>query len=411
MRAGGGQLHEVGALQRRLGEEDAVVGDDGNGHAVHVGEPADEGVAVERLELVEQRAVDDACDHLAHVVGLAGVARDHAQQLRCVERRRLGVAVDGGRGSRPVEVADDLAGDAQRMLVVVGVVVGNAGDAGVHVGAAQLLGRHVLAGGGLHERRAAQEDGAGAVDDHALVAHGRDVGAAGGGGAHHDGDLGDAAGGHAGLVVEDAAEVVAVGEHLGLERQEGAAGVDQVDAGQGVLLGDLLRAQVLLDGDGVVGAALDGGVVGDDHAGQAGDGADAGDDAGARRLVVVEALAGQGRELEEGGAAVDQALDPLAGEQLAAGAMALDLGVAATGPHALEPAFQISNKFLHMLTVLAELVTTDVEMRVDARHPSGNLLRNAAPAARAGSAANPSRRPMRCLTPPTGRLAARAERV
>ena len=113
------------------------------------------------------------------------------------------------------------------------------------------------------------------------------------------------------------------------------------------------------------------------------------------RLVVVEALAGQGRELEEGGAAVDQALDPLAGEQLAAGAMALDLGVAATGPHALEPAFQISNKFLHMLTVLAELVTTDVEMRVDARHPSGNLLRNAAPAARAGSAANPSQ-PVRC---------------
>ena len=91
--------------------------------------------------------------------------------------------------------------------------------------------------------------------------------------------------------------------------------------------------------------------------------------------------------------------------------MALDLGVAAAGPHALEPAFQISNKLLHMLTVLAELVTTDVEMRVDARHPSGNLLRNAAPAARAGTAANPSRRPMRCLTPPTGRLAARVERV
>jgi hypothetical protein len=42
-----------------------------------------------------------------------------------------------------------------------------------------------------------------------------------------------------------------------------------------------------------------------------------------------------------------------------------------------------------MLTVLAELVTTDVEMRVDARHPSGNLLRNAAPRLCAGSAANP----------------------
>jgi len=64
-----------------------------------------------------------------------------------------------------------------------------------------------------------------------------------------------------------------------------------------------------------------------------------------------------------------------------------------------------------MLTVLAELVTTDVEMRVDARHPSGNLLRNAARAACAGPARNPARRPMRCLTPPTGRLAAAAERV
>ena len=47
-------------------------------------------------------------------------------------------------------------------------------------------------GGGLHQGRAAQEDGAGAVDDDGLVAHGRDVGAAGGAAAHDRGDLGDA---------------------------------------------------------------------------------------------------------------------------------------------------------------------------------------------------------------------------
>ena len=40
---------------------------------------------------------------------------------------------------------------------------------------------------------------------------------------------------HARLVVEDAAEVVAVGEDLVLERQERAARVDQVDARQPVL--------------------------------------------------------------------------------------------------------------------------------------------------------------------------------
>ena len=83
------------------------------------------------------------------------------------------------------------------------------------------------------------------------------------------------------LVEEDPAEVVAVGEDLGLERQERAAGVDEVDARQPVLLGDLLRAQVLLDGEREVRAALDGRVVGDDDALAALDDADPGDDPGA----------------------------------------------------------------------------------------------------------------------------------
>ena len=91
--------------------------------------------------------------------------------------------------------------------------------------------------------------------------------------------------GHPGLVVEDPAEVLAVGEDLVLHGQEGAAGVDQVDARQAVLQGDLLGAQVLLDGHRVVRAALDGGVVGDDHALAAADPADAGDDPGGRGLA------------------------------------------------------------------------------------------------------------------------------
>ena len=48
--------------------------------------------------------------------------------------------------------------------------------------------------------------------------------------------------------------------------------------------GDLLGPQVLLHRDRVVGAAFDGGVVGDDHALAPGDPADAGDDAGRRHL-------------------------------------------------------------------------------------------------------------------------------
>ena len=51
-------------------EQDAVVGDDADRIAVEAREAGDQRRAVERLELVEARAVDEARDHLAHVVGL-----------------------------------------------------------------------------------------------------------------------------------------------------------------------------------------------------------------------------------------------------------------------------------------------------------------------------------------------------
>jgi hypothetical protein len=46
-----------------------------------VGETRHEGRAVERLELVEAAAVDDAGDDLAGVVGLADLSRDDAAEL------------------------------------------------------------------------------------------------------------------------------------------------------------------------------------------------------------------------------------------------------------------------------------------------------------------------------------------
>ena len=154
----------------------------------------------------------------------------------------------------------------------------------MHVGAAELLGGDVLAGRRLHERRPADEDRAGAAHDDRLVAHRGHVGAAGGARAHDGGDLRDPLGRHARLVVEDPPEVLAVGEDVGLERQERAAGVDEVEAREVVLLGNLLRAQVLLDREREVGAALHGRVVRDDDALLALDDADPGDDPGRRRL-------------------------------------------------------------------------------------------------------------------------------
>ncbi len=202
-------------------------------------------------------------------------------------------------------------------------MVGDAGVPRVDVGAAELLGRHVLAGRRLHERRAADEDRPRAAHDHGLVRHRRHVGAAGGARAHHDGDLRDALRRHLRLVEEDPAEVLAVGEDLGLQRQERAARVDEVDARQPVLLGHLLRAQVLLHREREVRAALDGRVVRDDHALAALDDADPGHDPGARRVAVVHLPGGERVQLEEGGAGVDEPVDPLAGGQLAARAVPL----------------------------------------------------------------------------------------
>ena len=86
---------------------------------------------------------------------------------------------------------------------------------------------------------------------------------------------------------------------------------------------DLLRAQVLLDRDRVVGAALHRRVVGDDHALAARDPADAGDHARAGALVVVHAVGGQRGQLQERAARVEQPVDAVARQQLAAADVAL----------------------------------------------------------------------------------------
>jgi len=83
-------------------------------------------------------------------------------------------------------------------------------------------------------------------------------------------------------------------------------------------LGDALRTQVLLDADGVIGAALHRRIVANHHAFTAGNAPDAGDDAGAGRFFAVHAESGERRQLEERRARVQQHLHAIAGQQFAA---------------------------------------------------------------------------------------------
>ncbi len=212
------------------------------------------------------------------------------------------------------------------MSVVQGVVIRDPRDPGMHLGAAQLLGRHHFAGGRLHQRRASQEDRALALDDDRLIGHRRHVRAARGARAHHAGDLRNAGGRHVGDVVEDPAEVLAVGKHVVLLGKEAAARIDQIDAGQAVLRRDLLRAQMLLHRHRVIGAALDGGVVGDDDAFAPRDPADPADHRGGVHVAAVHAPGGELADLEERRARIEQLVHPLARQHLAAGGVLFPCG-------------------------------------------------------------------------------------
>ena len=81
--------------------------------------------------------------------------------------------------------------------------------------------------------------------------------------------------------------MVAIRENLGLMRQVRPAGIDQVDAGQPILQGDLLGPQMLLHGQREVGAALHRGVIGQDETLAPRDPTDPGDQARSRRLAVI----------------------------------------------------------------------------------------------------------------------------
>ena len=118
--------------------------------------------------------------------------------------------------------------------------------------------------------------------------------------------------------------MVLVREDVVLQRQERAAGIDQVDDAEAVLGGDVLGTHVLLDTDRQQRAALHRCVVGDEHPRHAADHADTGDDARAGGAVVVHLPARQRGELQERRAGIADQVDPVPRQDLAAAVVALD---------------------------------------------------------------------------------------
>jgi len=236
----------------------------------------------------------------------------------CIKKRSYWCSIGGRWSLFFIQITHGVAGQCQRVGVVLGQVVGHARQARVHITAAQVFGAHHLTRGGLHQGGATQKDGALVFDDDGFIAHGRHIGTAGRAAAHHHGNLRNALRTHIGLVEEDAAKVLAVGEHIVLVGQVGTAGIHQINTGQVVLLGNFLCTQMLFDRYGVVGTAFDGGIVAHHHAVHATDPPNARNQACARCIVVVHVQRRQRGQLQKRRAGVQQQLHALTRQQLAA---------------------------------------------------------------------------------------------
>ena len=319
-----------------------------------MGEARHDGRPVELLELVQLRAVHQPGDHLAHVVLRGERGRHDPVDLGGVVTR---LAWRDQRHVRPVrgaEVPGDPPGDGERMAVIRRIMVGDAALARMHVRAAQLLGGHDLAGRRLHQRRSAEEDRALVAHDDRLVRHRRHIGPARRARAHHRRDLRDAGRRHVGLVEEDAPEMLAVGEDVGLIGQVRPARIDQIETRQVVLAGDLLRPQVLLHRDGIIGAALDRRVVADDDAGPPLDPPDPGDDRGGMDVALVHAVGGERRQLQERRAGIEQPPHALARKQLAAIGVALARALVPALRRRRQPHAQFAGQQRHRRGVVLE---------------------------------------------------------
>ena len=312
-------LDEMRGLVGAGGIERAVVGDDADRLALDAGVAADGGGAVITAEFGEVGIVDDPRDHLTHVDGTLVVHRHDAQQfLGIVPRRTMRRCVRVG--AVPLQIGHDVARDPQRVAVVFRKVIAEAGNAGVHLGAAEFLLGGDLAGRGLQERRPGQEGTGPPAHHHDVVGQPGLVGAARGRGAMRHRHHRQAGRRQPRQIAED---VAAAHKILDAVAQEiGAGAFDQLHVRQLVLQRQFLHPQRLVEAVGLQRAGIDAGIISADHAADAGDESDPGDQAAAGNALVgignVEAITRQRRKLDEGGAGIEHQRHPLARQQLPA---------------------------------------------------------------------------------------------
>src|SRR5258708_19553931 len=97
------------------------------------GKAANECGTIEFLEFVEAAPVNDARDDLPHIVALAAIPWNDAQEFMRIVTWWFGCSNIPGNVLASIEIGDDTAADCQSVFVIQSIVVGDTGGAAVHI--------------------------------------------------------------------------------------------------------------------------------------------------------------------------------------------------------------------------------------------------------------------------------------
>ena len=210
-------------------------------------------------------------------------------------------------GPVPLQVGHDVARDAQRIAVVLGEIVAEPGNSGVHLGATEFLFGADLAGRSLQQRRPGKKSPRPAAHHHDVIRQPGLVGAAGRGRAMRHRDHRQACRRQPRQIAKDVAAPDKILDPVA--QQVGASAFDQLHVRQLVLQRQFLHPQRLVQAVRLQRAGIDAGIVGADHAADAGDEPDAGNQPAAGNALVgvghIEPVARKRGELDEGRAGIE----------------------------------------------------------------------------------------------------------
>ena len=331
--------------------------------AVDPGEAHHDVGGVAGLDLQEVGVVDDASDDLADVVAGLAVHRDDVADLG----RRTPGCTHPGRSWSILSVvlgqeADQLLGDQDGLLVIVGHEAVHAGDRHVRVGAAELILGDVLTGDLLdHVRPGDEHVGLAGLDDE--VGQGRGVDRATGAGAGDDRDLRD----HTGQQHVGVEHLAVAGQRVDALLDPGAARIVEEEERRAVLQRGLHHRHNLLV-VGLAGRTAGDGEVLAGHPHRATQhGAAAGDHAIGGHVSDIHAEGGGPVPTEQAdlfeAVGVQQGVQPLAGRHLALLVLLGQAGLATTEPGLGLGFTQCFDALGHRFWLLAHLIPLTPSLR------------------------------------------------